>query len=77
MLGLFIIFVVLWCIFGGLITFGIVEDEEMDDFLPNKDKRKLVIFLLGPMCWITYTVRFIFTKLNPIVQRLIEWFCEE
>lgn len=58
---------------------GIFSASLIDDNLsiPNKNKKKLAIIMLGPFSWTIHLIYFIIISITPLYNKIIEWFEEE
>ena len=45
--------------------------------IPNPNKYKLAVVVLGPCAWIVFIIYFTVVTISPLANKMIKWFFEE
>lgn len=71
---LLIILLIIYQFVGVVFTISIIDNPHI---IPNVNKRKLAIILMGPSSWVISIFWFIFSSLLPFIKNTHKWFIEE
>jgi len=63
-----------WMIIGLFAGLALLDYKES---IPNSNKYKLAVAVLGPCAWIVFIFYFMFITISPLVDKMIKWFFEE